>query len=232
MARAAQETLDFRGFEIRTYSWNPGATPPILLVHGWEGQAGNFADLVDRLVAEGHSVFSFDAPAHGLSSRAPTTIFDFISLVALMIERVRPNLLVSHSFGSVATTAALSELPDVTIERYAMVTTPDRFQQRIDELTTELGVSQRACARLVQRLESEIGQPVSELNVSDYVGHIRVGTARIFHDKSDRIIDIEHARRVASSDERFELEEVEGTGHYRILRTPAVLDSIRSFLLD
>lgn len=46
-----------------TYSYTNGAilrNELILLVHGWEGHSGNFADIITRLVHEGYYVLAFD----------------------------------------------------------------------------------------------------------------------------------------------------------------------------
>ncbi|NJL14633.1 MAG: hypothetical protein HC913_17605 [Microscillaceae bacterium] len=38
-----KETLKFQDFDIQLYTWQ-GGLDKVLLIHGWEGQAGNFAD--------------------------------------------------------------------------------------------------------------------------------------------------------------------------------------------
>jgi len=131
----------------------------------------------------------------------------------------------------VATVVARSQLPDLHIQRYAMITTPDRFEERIASVTESLGVSQRVADLLIQRIEQDTGVSVQSMNVSDLVPHISVEKGLILHDRADRVIDIAQARSVAASQPRFQLEEVNDTGHYRILRTDETLERMVSFLV-
>lgn len=61
---AQKEFIPFKGVEIKKYQWE-GEKEGILLIHGWEGQAGNFSDLILKLRKEGFNIFAFDAPSHG-----------------------------------------------------------------------------------------------------------------------------------------------------------------------
>lgn len=64
MKTGERQTVSFQQKKLVTYSWaNQG--PTILLIHGWEGQAGNFTDIIQALHVDGHSIVTFDAAAHG-----------------------------------------------------------------------------------------------------------------------------------------------------------------------
>ncbi|MEM8583980.1 MAG: alpha/beta hydrolase [Bacteroidota bacterium] len=227
--RANKEILAFKGFDIQLYHW-AGGDKRVLLIHGWEGQAGNFSDFIDPLLAKGFSIFAFDAPSHGFSSKGSTSMFEFIELVGLLIRKFEVKKLISHSFGGVATTYSLYDNPDLHIERYALITTPDRFSERIDDVANKAGISKRAKDLLIKRLKQEIDKDINALNVSDFVPSVKVEKALIFHDKNDRVIPIEISRRVHQNWPASSFREVEGTGHFRILRTPEVIDEAVAFL--
>ncbi len=70
---ADRSIVVFKGFNIQTYCWK-GGKKTILLIHGWEGQAGNFSSLVPLLINEGYTVYAFDAPSHGNSSKGKTNL--------------------------------------------------------------------------------------------------------------------------------------------------------------
>ena len=229
LEQARQEDFPFQDYTIKTYSWNDGHEP-ILLVHGWEGQAGNFADLIDVLVAEGFTVHSFDGPSHGFSSSGSASIMEFTELAGVMIRRLKVRKLVSHSFGGVATTYALYENRDLEIDKYALLTTPDRFSQRVDQLSAQVGISQKVKHRLVEKLEKEFNLNAADLNVSDWVKEIKVKSACIWHDRADKVIPIFQSETVNKAWPVSELRVVEGTGHFRILRTRKVIDDVVDFL--
>lgn len=231
LQQAEQRELDFAGFQIKTYHW-AGGGDKVLLIHGWEGQAGNFGDLVEHLQAEDFDIYAFDGPSHGFSSRGETSLFEFTKLVAVMIRQVQPAHLVSHSFGGVATSYALFANPDLSIRKYALLTTPDKFSQRIADVAQQVGITEGVKQRLIQRLETEIQLDVNTLNVSRFVQSIQVEQALILHDKNDRVIPIQQSRSVSQNWTACTLEEIEGTGHFRILRTGFVLKRVVDFLRD
>ncbi len=229
LAKAEKEQIEFKGFSIQLYHWNRGPNT-ILLVHGWEGQAGNFSDLVETLLAENYSILAFDGPSHGFSSRGKTSLFEFTDLVAVLIQQYQIRYLVSHSFGGVATTYALSTIPDWEIEKYVLLTTPDKFSERIDAVVEQVGLTEKVKQGLINRIEAEIEQDVASLNVSTFVQQIKVAQALIIHDVNDRVIPIEQSRRVQQNWSNSKLQEVEGTGHFKILRTATVLKTVKEFL--
>ncbi|WP_189663351.1 MULTISPECIES: alpha/beta hydrolase [unclassified Polaribacter] len=79
----------------------------MLFIHGWGEQAGNFSDLIESLLTNGFTVYSFDAPSHGYSCKGDTSLFKFSDLVNVLIKKHDFKLLVSDSFGNVATIYAL-----------------------------------------------------------------------------------------------------------------------------
>ncbi len=227
--KAHKEKFDFKGFKIQLYTWT-GGDKTVLLIHGWEGQAGNFSDLIDLLLANNYTVYAFDGPSHGFSTKGSTSLFEFTELVGLLIKKFQVKSLVSHSFGGVATTYALYNNQDIEIDKYVLLTTPDRFSERIDDVSHAVGITLKVKQRLIAQLEQETGLRTDTLNVSDFVKQIKVKHAIIFHDKNDKVIPIERSKNVFKNWTNCEFKEVEGTGHFRILRTVEVLEQAVRFL--
>ncbi|MEM1136818.1 MAG: alpha/beta fold hydrolase, partial [Bacteroidota bacterium] len=81
--QAEKAVFEFKGFQIQTYKW-AGGKEKVLLIHGWEGQAGNFAELIEKLLQNNYSVYAFDGPSHGFSSKGETSLFEFSELVGVI----------------------------------------------------------------------------------------------------------------------------------------------------
>ncbi|MCI4670094.1 MAG: alpha/beta hydrolase [Bacteroidia bacterium] len=226
---ASSKMVDFKDFQLKTYSWGQ-SSKRVLLIHGWEGQAGNFASLIPKLREVGFEVMAFDAPSHGFSTKGPTSIFDFIEAVEKFLREFQPQFLVSHSFGGVATTYALSQNPDVNIEKYLLLTTPDKFSQRIDVVAEQTGITERVKAGLINRLKEETGQDPLAFSVSNIVKTLTVKKVLIFHDKNDKVIPLFQSEAVHDNWDASTLRIVENTGHFRILGSPEVLDEAIEFL--
>jgi len=226
---ASEKDIDFKGFKIKTYHWK-GAKDSVLLIHGWEGQAGNFADLIEKLRKADYNIFTFDAPSHGFSSKGETSLFEFTDLVAELIRKYKVRKLISHSFGGVATTYALYRNQDIQIDKYALITTPDRFLERIQDVSIQYGINEKVVKRLINKLEQDYQIVVGDLNVSDFVKHINVRESVIFHDIKDKVIPIQRSRNVHNNWKQSSFKEVEHTGHFRILRDESVLDQVIDFI--
>ena len=226
---ADKNFICFKSFDIQTYVWQ-GGDKKVLLIHGWEGQAGNFADLILRLQRENYTIYAFDGPSHGFSSSGKTSLFEFTELVGYFIREFDVKNLVSHSFGGVATTYSLYANQDLKIDRYALLTTPDRFTERIDDVARQTGITEKVKSRLIARLNLETGYDAKDLNVHAFVQKIHVEKALILHDRNDTIIPVKQSRNVHKHWKNSTMEEIEGTGHFRILRTDFVLDRVLDFL--
>lgn len=226
---AQKEIFKFHDFDIQTYKWQ-GGSDKVLLIHGWEGQAGNFADLIEKLITQNYTVYAFDGPSHGFSSKGETSLIEFTELVGILIRKYAVTKLVSHSFGGVATTYALFNNLDLKIERFVLLATPDKFTERIDDVAEQVGITEKVKNKLVKRLEKETSLKLDNLNVSEYVKTINVEKALIIHDKDDKVIPINRSKNVFDNWEVCEFLEIEGTGHFRILRTESVLAKTISFL--
>ncbi len=90
-----------------------GDGPPLLLVHGLAGAAGNWVDLAPRLASR-HRVLIPDLPGHGASGDGPpsATLTTFASAVrrCAEAERLDRPVVVGHSFGGqIALQIAISE---------------------------------------------------------------------------------------------------------------------------
>lgn len=230
LAKATKTRLPFQQFEIQLYQWGDGGEP-LLLIHGWEGQAGNFAEWIEPLLAAGFTVHAFDAPSHGLSSRGGASLFEFGQLVEQLIDRFGATKLLSHSFGGVATTFALTDRPDLTIERYGILTIPNRFLDYVEDTARKFSMTQKVQQRLLDRVQRETGYDPATLVVSEFVQHIdSVQAALLIHDREDRVIPFSKAEAVAAAWPPVELVPVSGTGHFRILRTPEVIERMVGWL--
>ncbi|MBB6463297.1 alpha/beta hydrolase [Flammeovirga kamogawensis] len=228
--KAEKDFISFNSFNVQTYKWGNGPKK-VLLVHGWEGQAGNFAEIIESLVDNNYTVYAFDAPSHGFSSKGKTTMFEFSALVKLFIKKHAIKNIISHSFGSVGTTHCLSNNNDLKVDKYVMITTPDRFEQRLNDVAQMVGLNNRVKNKLVNKLENEFNVKVNDQNVSDFVQKVNVEKAYILHDVNDKIIDIQQSIDVQKAwGSTCELEKIENTGHFRILRTDTVVEKVINFL--
>lgn len=229
-----QNLVHFKSHEVKCYSWKCTSNPSlgeVVLVHGWEGQAGNFADFIPLLLDAGFDVFAFDAPGHGFTLSNDTSVFEFLEVVKFFLEQRKPQFLVSHSFGGVAVSNALAEL-DLKVKKYLLFTTPNSFGERIRDLSAKMGVSEKVVERVKHYFVEEQGFDLDALSVAQFVQKVDVKEALILHDENDGVIGIDQSETVAKVWPAARLHRIQGTGHFRILRDDRSLQLGKSFLLE
>ncbi|MEL6251493.1 MAG: alpha/beta hydrolase [Bacteroidota bacterium] len=229
--RAKQERIPFGKFEIQTYAWGNPENKSVFLIHGWEGQAGNFGALVDILLEKGYYVQAFDGPSHGKSTIGKTNMFEFVDLVELLLRKYQPETVVSHSFGSVTSVIALGRNPQIKVKKWLLVTTPHNFRNRIKQVSEFLGLTDRTVSKVIDQLESNTQMKVDEMNMAYYgpqVSHIEEIT--IVHSQSDKVIPIESAHFTHEHMPQSTLYELDGMGHYAILWSKELKDIVISCL--
>jgi pimeloyl-ACP methyl ester carboxylesterase len=229
LEKSEKEVLSIQNNNIQLYKWGNGENK-ILLVHGWEGQSGNFSNIIEKLLVENFTIYSFDGPGHGNSSGGKNIMFEYLDMVDKIITKLDIKNIVSHSFGSVVTTFALSQIPSHKIDRYVLLTTPHTFSNYVSNISRKIGISDRAINIFLKKIEKERNMKIDEFDVSKYVQNINVEKAIIIHDVNDRIIPISEAEEVAKKWNNAKLVKISNTGHFKMLRTPEIAEIIIEFI--
>ena len=215
---ATKKILNYKGFSLMRYEWVKENSKTAYLVHGWEGQTGNFASLIPVLLEANYRVISIDAPSHGKSSTGKTNMFEFSNILISQFKKEQPELVVSHSFGSVNVGKVLRKNPEFYLKTWILVTTPNNFKSRIDELSSKFNLSKKVTYKLIQKIQEDVNENIEDLNMVTYCSDItNLEKAIIIHSKSDKVLPIEGARTVNDSFKQSELIELNNYGHYSIL---------------
>jgi len=218
LQEAKKDSVQFRDFKIQRYSWGIEGRPVALLVHGWEGQAGNFAALISILTGKGYLVIAYDGPSHGRSSKRSTNMFEYADFISQKIKEHKPAIIMSHSFGTITTLLALTRNIQFKLDQWIIVTTPFSFKDRIEQIMGKLGVTDRTLRKLTNLLEKDTEYTVEELNVAtSAIKLTNLGHCTIIHSEHDKVIPIDDARKVHQHIVQSELIELKNLGHYRIL---------------
>lgn len=229
---AQRERIRIRGSEVVTYRWGRGERA-VLLLHGWQGRASQFAPLVRELVADGFRVVSFDAPAHGDSSGRRTDLRDWVTTAEQLQRSDGPfQAIVGHSFGGLAAlTAARTTVPSPRIAVVAGASAPAAF---LAEFSRTLRLEPTVSARFEQRFGARFGLDREGIAAAyDAVQDpLPSGTELlVVHDRADRRMPDADALRLHSAHAgRSHLLRTDGFGHNRVLQADPVLDAIAAFV--
>lgn len=220
--------LRVRERDVAVYNWGSGDRT-VLLMHGWQGRASQFAPLVRELVAEGLRVVAFDAPAHGASDGRHTDIRDWISIAGQLEQRYGGfHAIVGHSFGALAALSAARELTSVrSVTAISGVASAATFLTSFGRMLGFGSATQTAFERLFLARVRRSG-PFSIDNFDVAAHPLPAGTELlVVHDREDRqMADTDSLRLHAAHEGRSRMLRTTGFGHTRILAADAVLDAV------
>ncbi|MBN8204567.1 alpha/beta hydrolase [Microbacterium esteraromaticum] len=221
------------GAEIETYQWGAGPSA-VLLMHGWNGRASQFAPLVRDLVGEGYRVVAFDAPAHGDSPGRRTDVRDWVDAAHALSDAEGPfDLIVGHSFGAFAALAAVRD--GVPARRVASIAGAGAVPAFHDQFLGALRMPAYARPAFEAGFYRRLGLRREESDARfDTLTHpLPAGTELLLvHDRQDRALDARHSRALhAAHPGRSHLLLTNGLGHNRVLSADMVLDAVLAFAM-
>ncbi|WES63769.1 alpha/beta hydrolase [Microbacter sp. GSS18] len=214
-----------RGARVGVYEWGTGADV-VLLVHGWQGRASQFAPLVRELLAERFRVVAVDMPAHGDAPGRATTIVDWISAIrAVQARHGALHGIVGHSLGGLAVLVAVAE--GVQVRRVVTASAPADAAAVFDVFAAGAGLDDAAdvsMRALFARRYFDEDDPIGRVSaVAHPLGD--AVHALIAHDRRDRVIPHAEADRLRAALPQAATLDTDGAWHARLVRSDAFLDA-------
>ncbi len=216
-----------RGGQAQIYEWGTGPDV-VVLAHGWQGRAAQFAPLVRELRGAGFRVVAFDAPAHGAAPGRRTYIVDWVDTIrAIQARHGALHALVGHSFGGLAALMAVAE--GVQVRRIVTASAPADADALFRGFRAQLGYgadTDRVLRARFARTVFDEPDPIARVSA---VAHPVGAPVLVAHDPGDRRMPHSEARRL-----RRALPGAQGVdiaaGHSAILRADAFLDAATAFV--
>jgi pimeloyl-ACP methyl ester carboxylesterase len=225
-AVARGERITFR-FGLGGVRWGH-AGPLVVLLHGWEGRPGQFAALVEPLLASGRQVVALEAPAHGRSpGREAHPVAFAEALLDAAVELKPIEAVIGHSMGGAAAFyAAHLGLP---LERLVTIGAPSAMHRVLDLFADWIALEGAARERFRALVDRHVGVRADELDVA------RIGPALdlpglVVHDRDDGEVPYADAERIVAGWPGARLHTTQGLGHNRVLADPGVVAAVLAFL--
>ena len=227
-AQAHHFTAQWEGRDIHCYETGYHFGPLVLLVHGWESNAGSMAGIGSILTERGYHVISMDLPAHGRDEASHTNLYECKEALKAVIRRIRPSepfSVIAHSFGSMVSAFALSEM-DQAIDKLIYLTAPNSVDKIFKDYSALLKLNGDIHAHMVDFVESLLGEGIMDSNVHMRTGSIEHKDLYLFHDPNDKVIAYHESEWIASHFDHARLFDIGRTGHYRMLWHHNLLSSL------
>ena len=218
--------------EIDCYEMGNPDNPMVLLVHGWDSNAGSMGGIAVELVEQDYFVVAFNLPAHGFSKLKKANIKICEEYFLAVVEKIHPNKpfsVIAHSFGSAVTTFALAD-SRFKVDKLVFLTNPNKFQAFFEEFRDFIRLGEKAFTVTVQQAEALIQKPLIEMNIEDVSKNIQYNRLLLIHDRVDKVLHYKNSVAVQDKWMNTELLTIEKIGHYRMLWNEHVIHSIVKFL--
>ncbi len=199
-----------------------------LLVHGWNSNAGSLGLISDELVKKGYHTISFDLPAHGNNSNTHTNLLECKEVMKTILKRIRtsePISIISHSFGSLITSYALSEL-SIQTNHLVFLTSPQKSKHIFDFFKETVQLSDKAYHHMITLASNLLKEPLSKVNACDKLLLANFNHLTLIHEKKDKVLPFQNSVFINENIENSTLVALEKVGHYRMLWNNKVLEEI------
>ncbi|MEN8138577.1 MAG: alpha/beta hydrolase [Bacteroidota bacterium] len=224
---ATLDNLLLKGRKIRTFSWKKGEKK-ILLVHGWSGRGTQMNKLVESLLANNFSVYSFDAPAHGESEGKRTHMYEFVDAILEMEKKVgKFDLIIGHSMGGIAALNAVNK--GVDAPKVVIIGTPNLIENVITDFCMNINFSDKMIPLIKDYIETRYDERITSVS-GEVVGEKIDIPILIIHDENDIDVQYSEAETMNNKIAKSELFSTKNLGHRRILADDNVIREIIDFI--
>lgn len=204
----------------------------VILVHGWESNAGSMSKLAEKLEKEGKRVVLFDLPGHAFYELEYTNLLECKEAMKQVLKYLNPQQpfsIVSHSFGSAVTAFCIRDT-EHPVHRMVFLTGPNKVENIFREFQELTKMGDRAFNKMLARTENLLGEPISNISIQQNLQSGNYQKLLLIHDKNDKIIPYFNSEEIVNAVENASLEPFENVGHYRMLWNKEIIDRTAQFL--
>ncbi|MBF03824.1 MAG: alpha/beta hydrolase [Flavobacterium sp.] len=212
--------------QIMTYVYGEGSKK-ILLVHGWSGRGTQLVKIADKLIDQGYSTISFDAPAHGKSPGNTTLMPEFIESILELEKKYGPfDYAVGHSLGSMSILNAIKE--GLQIKKAVIIGSGDSVNDILKDFVSNLKLKPNIATKMRALFEKKY-----QIDMESYSAYIAAKKCPIpiliIHDVNDEDVPYTASENIHKNLKNSTLLLTEKLGHRKILGNEKVVETIIHF---
>ncbi len=220
-------TIDYAGRKVQGYKWGNGEMK-LLLVHGWESHSYWWKNIVSALSKDKFTIYSIDAPGHGLSEGSYINIPHYSGLIEkVILEYGSIYAILGHSLGSFASVYTMHRAPHLPVSKLVMMAAPGEAKEWVDFYQKFLGLSSRTMKEIDKFFIEKIGHMPDYFSLKEFAKSMtRPGL--IIHDTDDREAPYRYALAAHQNWPASEMITTSGLGHN--LKSTELIKNVEEFL--
>ncbi len=220
-------TINYAGKKVQGYKWGTGEKK-LLLVHGWESHSYWWKNIVSKLSKEKFTIFSIDAPGHGLSEGSYINIPHYSGLIEkIILEYGDIYAILGHSLGSFSSIYTLHRAPHLPVSKLVMMAAPGEAKEWVDFYQKFLGLSNRTMNAIGKYFISKLGYMPDYFSLKEFAKSMtRPGL--IIHDTDDKEAPYKYALAAHKNWPNSSMITTNGLGHN--LKSMDLIKEVEEFL--
>ena len=225
-------TLKLDNDELHCYEMGNPDGDLVILVHGWNSNAGSLLLFAKALAAKGFRVISFDHLAHHKSTKKYTNLYEtkkaFGKLLAYLNPQ-KPFSLIGHSFGASAIAYTLKNT-NYEVNKIVLLSSNDMIINVFYDFQKAIGFNNRVFNNAKLYIDKLIHDDFAKMSTATNYQLVNYKKLLIIHDKKDKVIPYTDAINIQQKTLNSTLISFERIGHYRMLWNTEVLNETVKFL--
>lgn len=220
-------TISYASKKVQGYRWGNGEKK-VLLLHGWQSHSYWWRYVINRLSKEEFSIYSLDAPGHGLSEGDFLNLPHYSGLIEqFILEQESLHAILTHSFGGFATVYSLHKLPQLQVSKLVVMAAPGEVEHFFLYYQQLLGLSAKATRVITDYFIKAIGHPPSYFQMKEFAKTLHQ-PGLIIHDTEDKEAPYKNAVAMNKVWKNSTLITTTGLGHN--LKSSDLVEQVARFM--
>ncbi len=226
---AEKFTIDHEGHAIQGYKWGRG-DQKILFLHGWQSHTYRWKPYVEALKDDNYTIYSIDAPGHGMSSGNFLSVPLYSELIENFIREHGPmHTIVGHSLGGFSLLYTFHKYPLLQVGQLILLAPPGEASDFISVFQKTLKLSPRAMELIIDHFANRYDVTPDYFSTKRFIKSVNV-KGLIIHDEEDNEAPYHYSLPLHHAWERSRLITTKGFGHN--LRSETVVQDVVDFIND
>ncbi|MBL0740949.1 alpha/beta hydrolase [Chryseolinea lacunae] len=224
---AQRSTITSEGTAIQVYRWGHGEKK-VVFFHGWQSHTFRWKPYVEAFPKDVYTVYSIDAPGHGLSKGNFLSVPVYSTLIQNFIQQIGgAHAVVGHSLGSFSLLYTFFINPRLQADQVVLMAPPGEATDFMHFFRDTLKLSDRAMRHITQYFEDAYQVPPSFFSTQKFAASLQ-RDGLIIHDQEDAEAPYHYSQKINEAWKGSTLLSTQGFGHN--LRSLSVVEAVFRFV--
>lgn len=221
--------VNHEGFVVQGYRWGSGPKK-VLFLHGWQSHTYRWKTYIEALPKDQFTVYSLDAPGHGLSSGRFLSVPLYSSLIETFISQHRDiHTIIGHSLGGFSILYTMFRRPVLPVDRIILLAPPAEASDFIAAFKQTLHLSDRTVKLVVNYFVKRYDVAPDYFSSLKFVEGMTV-KGLIIHDEDDPEAPYRYSIPLHDRWKNSRLVTTKGYGHN--LKSASVVKEVVEFITE